>query len=429
MSKLKQSTVSLFAFSLALIFVICTVSISIIANQFRSSSVSCDVNRFPRGIARDLGSINSNLLLRSVESNLLPKINRTEWLRLKSLDKHELGLVCLPGSVTKKLDLNDVRWLRSLINLDDSPNRSLEISQNRSLKDSFIELSRGRWPVVSDTSLVSEVLLFRSDLPLGLASYPILVSPVSARQGVDGCFVLLHAGHGLQLEAGLDTALSNALTNGCHALLFEMPRQGFSGTTTVEKNRNPSLVTLPTGTIFDFSPFAGHSAFKELELILGITLLAIFVQPVFDAVSYIKSNYPKSKIFMIGISGGGWTTHLAAAIYPRINWSMAVAGSEPIESAAYDYEQSHYILTRLFGYSRIYALAGSYNRPHIHVFNRRDNCCFKPQAYFRHWQESMSELSRVMELESNYQLFVDESASKHEIGPDSMSIFVEALNS
>lgn len=297
--------------------------------------------------------------------------------------------------------------------------------KNRSLKDSFIELSRGRWSVVSDASLVKEVLLFRSDLPLGLASYPILVSPVSARQGVD--FVLLHAGHGLQLEAGLDTALSTALTNGCHALLFEMPRQGSSGTTTVEQNRNPSFVTLPNGTVFDFSPFPGHAAFIELDSMLGITLLAIFVQPVIDAVSFIKSNYPKSKIFMIGISGGGWTTHLAAALDPRIDWSMAIAGSEPIESAAYDYEQSHYILTRLFGYSRIYALASSHNRPHIHVFNRHDDCCFAPKEYFQHWQEGMSDLSRVMELEHSYQLFVDESSSKHDIGFDSMSILIAAL--
>jgi len=211
-------------------------------------------------------------------------------------------------------------------------------------------------------------------------------------------------------------------------MLFEMPRVGSSGFVSSDANRNPSLATLPDGTSFDFTPFSLHEAFAELESITGMKLLAVFIQPVVDAVSWIIKHYPTSRIFMLGLSGGAWTTHLAAAVDPRIHWSMAVAGSDPIESAAYDYERRHPSLTRDFGYSRIYLLAGSNRRPHYHIYNRRDSCCFRPPDDLATIMREMSQLSQVMGIESGYTVMVDESASTHEVGPDSLQIFLEALS-
>ena len=228
------------------------------------------------------------------------------------------------------------------------------------------------------------------------------------------------------MDAGLDDVLVSALSTGCHALLLEMPRNGGGGYS-ARINRNPGRAVLPDGTVFDFSNFNQHEYFAELELILGVTLLSIFVQPVVDAVSQIKRDYPKSKIFMVGLSGGAWTTHVAAALDPRINWSMAVAGSEPIESAAYDYEQRHVLLSRLFGYSRIYALAGSHNRTHLHIYNMNDTCCFRPKSYLGMWQRGVLQLANVMNVQSAYVVKIDESASKHEIGSDALSLYEEAL--
>ena len=385
-------------------------------------TVSClDVKkRFPSGVARDFASLNANLLLRNFPKSGLPTVNKKEYQQLRSLDQSNLGILCSSDAVTRSLDLQDVRLLRTLTRVNFDLKRGLFVDGSHELLDRFLVQARNIWPEFNDIEINSELRLFRSDLPLGLSSYPILISPLKPRLG-GGCFVLIHAGHGPQLDAGLNIALSNAHSNGCHSMLFEMPWMGWKA------NRNPGQATLPDGSIFDFSPFPLHNAFAELESKLGVNLLSVFIQPVVDAVSQIKKDFPKSKIFMIGLSGGAWTTHMAAAVDPRIDWSMAVAGSDSIESAAHDYEQSHYLLSRLFGYSRIYVLAGSHNRPHIHVYNRNDSCCFKPKPYLASWQSAVMQLSDAMKVKSAYEVMIDESAPNHQIGPTAMKPFVEAL--
>eukprot|EP01043_Picozoa_sp_COSAG02_P103688 COSAG02_NODE_39697_length_414_cov_0.596825_2_plen_47_part_01 len=45
------------------------------------------------------------------------------------------------------------------------------------------------------------------------------------------------------------------------------------------------------------------------------------------AVNYAKNVLRYKHIVMVGISGGGWTTTVSAAIDPRIELSMPIAGS------------------------------------------------------------------------------------------------------
>jgi hypothetical protein len=55
-----------------------------------------------------------------------------------------------------------------------------------------------------------------------------------------------------------------------------------------------------------------------------------FLEPVWLSVNYAKSlGY--QRIIMGGLSGGGWTTTVAAAIDPRIGLSFPVAGSVPCD--------------------------------------------------------------------------------------------------
>ena len=85
---------------------------------------------------------------------------------------------------------------------------------------------------------------------------------------------------------------------------------------------------------------------------------------------------------MIGISGGGWTTTLYAAIDDRISKSFSVAGSLPIslriESRDIgDYEQTHREFYSIANYLELYVMC-SYgeNRMQMHIFNKLDPCCF-----------------------------------------------------
>ena len=56
-----------------------------------------------------------------------------------------------------------------------------------------------------------------------------------------------------------------------------------------------------------------------------------FLDPVVQGINYFQSVTPNAgPVSMIGLSGGGWTTSMAAAVDTRIKLSVPVAGSEPL---------------------------------------------------------------------------------------------------
>src|ERR1041385_7687309 len=84
---------------------------------------------------------------------------------------------------------------------------------------------------------------------------------------------------------------------------------------------------------------------------------------------------------MVGLSGGGWTTTLYAAIDPRIRKSFPVAGSIPLylysDHYQTDAEQSRPELYSLAGYPDLYVLGSSgIGRKQVQILNHSDSCCF-----------------------------------------------------
>ncbi len=85
---------------------------------------------------------------------------------------------------------------------------------------------------------------------------------------------------------------------------------------------------------------------------------------------------------MIGLSGGGWTTNIIAAIDNRIKYSFSIAGSMPLYyrygGSLGDIEQYIPQLYRdVAGYLDIYILgAFGKGRKQIQILNRYDDCCF-----------------------------------------------------
>ena len=58
---------------------------------------------------------------------------------------------------------------------------------------------------------------------------------------------------------------------------------------------------------------------------------SIFMEPIARTVNYLVAHHPElQEIDMIGLSGGGWTTTVYAAIDPRIVKSIPVAGTLPL---------------------------------------------------------------------------------------------------
>ena len=165
-----------------------------------------------------------------------------------------------------------------------------------------------------------------------------------------------------------------------------------------------------------------------------------FVEPIAVSLNYVSTqgvpdDFPHYRDFsMTGLSGGGWTTTLYAAIDPRITTSIPIAGSVPLylrsaESLGDD-EQLLPDLYSIAGYLDLYALgAAGAGRHQTQVLNRNDNCCFGERAYMydaaRHgaWDEAMRTAERAVDgrlaamgsAGGTFRLEIDETADHHTI--------------
>src|SRR5437660_700711 len=130
----------------------------------------------------------------------------------------------------------------------------------------------------------------------------------------------------------------------------------------------------------------GHDAMFELTT-TG-SPIKYFLEPTAFSLNYLKSRssdshrFPKYRRFhMIGLSGGGWTTTIYAAIDPTIRCSFPVAGTIPLYlrqgGSVGDREQFEPSFYRIAGYPDLYIL-GAYgpSRRQVQILVRRDDCCF-----------------------------------------------------
>lgn len=184
----------------------------------------------------------------------------------------------------------------------------------------------------------------------------------------NGRLAIYHAGHSEYLgDVGGDITIQSLLDLGYEVLGFSMPGYG-------PNTRLPMRADAATA----------HDSFEHLETSAS-TPLKYFVEPVAVALNYVIRRHDYDEVRMIGVSGGGWTTTLYAAIDPRIRVSYPVAGSLPLSlrSAACgapemgDWEQSRSGLYAIVDYTELYVL-GAYGegRKQIQVLNEFDSCCF-----------------------------------------------------
>jgi len=165
--------------------------------------------------------------------------------------------------------------------------------------------------------------------------------------------------------------------------------------------------------------------------------MKFFLEPTLVSLNYIQKKYPHYKTFaMIGLSGGGWTTTVYAALDPRIKASIPVAGSLPLylcyEGYGHDTEQRLDPFYRIAGYPDLYVL-GSYGegRKQIQVLNRRDDCCFGEKQHnrslvgasfdsaVRGYEKRVSGVLKKLGAGS-FRLFIDEKASGHLISDNTI---------
>lgn len=190
--------------------------------------------------------------------------------------------------------------------------------------------------------------------------------------------VVIHQGHQGGLGDGIAPLANRLLNAGFSVLLMQMPFTGWNTHRTFTTSRGTVCIRERSST----------SAHNELFAALGDeggSPLRFFIEPVMTAINYFIRQHPGCRdISMIGLSGGGWTTHIASALDPRIRLSIPVAGSYPLflrpffPGSTGDMEQT---LPALYeeraGWLDLYILGGEGpGRKQIQLLNQFDSCCF-----------------------------------------------------
>lgn len=165
--------------------------------------------------------------------------------------------------------------------------------------------------------------------------------------------------------------------------------------------------------------------------------MKFFLEPTAIGLNYLKNRsrgdrFPDYRAYhMVGLSGGGWTTTVYAAIDPGIRCSISVAGTSPLylrtKGSVGDREQHEPSFYQLAGYPDLYLLgAHGMGRRQVQVVVRRDNCCFgEAQHDFAGTGLSYAESLRVYENQvaaavkacgpGSFRVQIDEVAPGHMI--------------
>lgn len=192
------------------------------------------------------------------------------------------------------------------------------------------------------------------------SSYGTLIYVLSP-EVPNGRAVIVHQGHAsyeARWSGGVGTLIDHLLAQGFTVAAMQMPLRGWN-----------------TGE------WDSHA---EIIADLGDAALAQFVGPVIEVVNRLEDEF--EDISMVGLSGGGWTTVLAAAIDVRIKRSAPVAGSLPIrfrdaykeKVCAYfaGDEQDDFSFYDAWTYEDLYVLGASAGRRQVQINNQYDPCCF-----------------------------------------------------
>jgi hypothetical protein len=217
------------------------------------------------------------------------------------------------------------------------------------------------------------------------------------------------------------------LKNGFSVMAFSMPLE--------TPNNRPIVELEGIGKI----QLSFHEQLKLLKMKAGHPV-QLFLTPVAVALNHVQPlGY--SSVYMTGVSGGGWTTTMYAAIDQRITRSYPVAGTLPLHLRADknrsntaqrgadwgDYEQTIPELNSVANYLDLYIL-GSFgeNRKQLQILNKNDPCCFAGEA-FRTYEGMVND--RVRALGSGmFAVYLDTSNKMHSISRATLTTMLDDIN-
>ncbi len=234
--------------------------------------------------------------------------------------------------------------------------------------------------------------------------------------------VVYHNGHGEPLDTMLRT-IQCLLDAGFSVLACAMPFLHW----------NTQQITDPVDPAKRVD-IVGHSDLRRWES-AAFSTLTFFLEPVAVALNHVIAAYRPSSVQMIGLSGGGWTTTVYAAIDPRITRSYPTAGSLPFhlrpgapntQSSIGDWEQrldTQPAFYGIAGYLDLYVMAAiGPGRRQIQILNRFDACCF---AGVGHRSYAPAVANRVDVIGGgHWEVLEDATHDQHTISPFALSVIL-----
>lgn len=233
------------------------------------------------------------------------------------------------------------------------------------------------------------------------------------------------------LSAGLSDTVNQLLRDGYAVSVVQMPLVGW--------NTDKDCVVNGMKYTFEKRRTAGHDEmFAKVEPVLKAATMRFFLEPVTQAINAMHAEYPTvQQTMMIGLSGGGWTTHLYAAVDPRVDLSFAVAGALPLYARPFspasggDAEQEYGpifgeedtnqdgVFDRAKGIAswlEVFALGGiaptqGRKRKAVQVINLYDSCCFSGEVY-KTYAEPLSRITASIN-DGDFSVFVDDTHRDH----------------
>jgi hypothetical protein len=225
------------------------------------------------------------------------------------------------------------------------------------------------------------------------------------------------------IEPGL--VIPRLIKEGYDVVVFMMPLAG-NDLPIVEFDNNVGKISFPFG-----SP--GHDLmFDYLK-----NPYRYFIEDMLATMNYIEMNYKFDDIYLMGLSGGGWTTTLYAALDPRIKLSFPVAGTMPgylrHDGDIGDAEQGDYYgesdpdgLYSIANYEELYVL-GSYgeNRRQIQILNEFDDCCFSGKRY-PYWIDDVKAVLKKLG-KGEYNFYLEQDTKTHKVSEIAMDIILSSI--
>jgi hypothetical protein len=236
----------------------------------------------------------------------------------------------------------------------------------------------------------------------------------------NGELVVVHHGHGCTLD---DDPSPNDVGYGLQRTIAALLREGYGVLGVFMPHKRPG----------DCS--GNHDAMFLLKTTGNP--MRYFLEPTAISLNYAKSlrgadQSPLYRAFhMAGLSGGGWTTTVYAAIDPTIRCSFPVAGTIPLylrsRGSVGDREQYDADFYRIAGYPDLYIL-GSHGkgRKQVQILGRKDDCCFgqaqhDPKTTGMEYDDAMREYETRVQAalrevgDAAFRLEIDETAPSHMI--------------